>query len=65
MPLFQSPACNFAEMARFDLAVNVIAEKTGQERLYYIGYSQGTTFGKLHATDHCFRQTGVKCDLRY
>ncbi|XP_075011550.1 lipase member M-like [Calonectris borealis] len=38
-------AFSFDEMARFDLpaAINFILEKTGQEKLYYIGYSQGTT----------------------
>uniref|UniRef100_A0A8B9IRD9 AB hydrolase-1 domain-containing protein n=1 Tax=Amazona collaria TaxID=241587 RepID=A0A8B9IRD9_9PSIT len=38
-------AFSFDEMAKFDLpaAVNFIVEKTGQEKLYYIGYSQGTT----------------------
>ncbi|XP_074764463.1 lipase member M-like isoform X2 [Athene noctua] len=38
-------AFSFDEMAKFDLpaAINFIVEKTGQEKLYYIGYSQGTT----------------------
>ncbi|OWK58179.1 Lipase member M [Lonchura striata] len=38
-------AFSFDEMAKFDLpaAINFILEKTGQEKLYYIGYSQGTT----------------------
>ncbi|NXT81928.1 LIPM Lipase, partial [Zapornia atra] len=38
-------AFSFDEMARYDLpaAINFIVEKTGQEKLYYIGYSQGTT----------------------
>ncbi|KAM9281999.1 LOW QUALITY PROTEIN: lipase member M-like [Cariama cristata] len=38
-------AFNFDEMAKFDLptTINFIVEKTGQEKLYYIGYSQGTT----------------------
>ncbi|KAM6105094.1 lipase member M-like [Pterocles gutturalis] len=36
---------SFDEMAKFDLpaAMNFIVQKTGQEKLYYIGYSQGTT----------------------
>uniref|UniRef100_A0A8D2PIR0 AB hydrolase-1 domain-containing protein n=1 Tax=Zosterops lateralis melanops TaxID=1220523 RepID=A0A8D2PIR0_ZOSLA len=40
-------AFSFDEMAKFDLpaAINFILEKTGQEKLYYIGYSQGTTIG--------------------
>lgn len=67
MSLFQSPACSFDEMAKFDLpaAINFILEKTGQEKLYYIGYSQGTTIGKLHRREEFFQKTGVKCDLRY
>ncbi|XP_061856848.1 lipase member M isoform X3 [Colius striatus] len=38
-------AFSFDEMAKFDLpaAINFIVEKTRQEKLYYIGYSQGTT----------------------
>ncbi|NXU59449.1 LIPM Lipase, partial [Turnix velox] len=38
-------AFSFDEMAKFDLpaAINFIVKKTGQKRLYYIGYSQGTT----------------------
>ncbi|NXG59585.1 LIPM Lipase, partial [Hemiprocne comata] len=38
-------AFSFDEMAKFDLpaAINFILEKTGQEKLYCIGYSQGTT----------------------
>uniref|UniRef100_A0A672TTD6 Lipase member M-like n=1 Tax=Strigops habroptila TaxID=2489341 RepID=A0A672TTD6_STRHB len=38
-------AFSFDEMAKFDLpaAIDFIVEKTGQEKLYYIGYSQGTT----------------------
>uniref|UniRef100_A0A8B9C538 Lipase n=1 Tax=Anser brachyrhynchus TaxID=132585 RepID=A0A8B9C538_9AVES len=38
-------AFSFDEMAKFDLpaVINFIVKKTGQEKLYYIGYSQGTT----------------------
>ncbi|XP_054238618.1 lipase member M-like [Indicator indicator] len=38
-------AFSFDEMAKYDIpaAINFILEKTGQEKLYYIGYSQGTT----------------------
>uniref|UniRef100_A0A8C4TW91 Lipase n=1 Tax=Falco tinnunculus TaxID=100819 RepID=A0A8C4TW91_FALTI len=38
-------AFSFDEMAKFDLpaAINFIVEKTRQEKLYYIGYSQGAT----------------------
>ncbi|XP_044610642.1 lipase member M isoform X1 [Equus asinus] len=37
----------YDEMARFDLpaVVNFILQKTGQEKIYYVGYSQGTTMG--------------------
>ncbi|XP_011359914.1 lipase member M [Pteropus vampyrus] len=40
-------AFSFDEMARFDLpaVINFILQKTGQEKIYYIGYSQGTTMG--------------------
>jgi hypothetical protein len=36
-------------MAKYDLpaTINLIIEKTGQERLYYVGHSQGTTIGVL------------------
>ncbi|NXG51309.1 LIPM Lipase, partial [Psilopogon haemacephalus] len=38
-------AFSFDEMAKYDLpaVINFILEKTGQEKLYYVGYSQGTT----------------------
>ncbi|XP_058552267.1 lipase member K isoform X2 [Neofelis nebulosa] len=38
-------AFSLDEMANYDLpaTINFIAEKTGQERLYYVGHSQGTT----------------------
>ncbi|XP_006147759.1 lipase member M [Tupaia chinensis] len=38
---------NYDEMARFDLpaVINFILQKTGQEKIYYVGYSQGTTMG--------------------
>ncbi|KAJ8789282.1 hypothetical protein J1605_021809 [Eschrichtius robustus] len=40
-------AFSYDEMARFDLpaVINFILQKTGQEKIYYIGYSQGTTMG--------------------
>ncbi|XP_058154819.1 lipase member M [Dasypus novemcinctus] len=40
-------AFSYDEMARFDLpaVINFILQKTGQEKIYYIGYSQGTTTG--------------------
>lgn len=39
------------EMAKYDLpaTINFIIEKTGQERLYYVGHSQGTTTGVFGA----------------
>lgn len=39
------------EMAKYDLpaTINFIVEKTGQERLYYVGHSQGTTIGVFEA----------------
>ncbi|NXX86636.1 LIPM Lipase, partial [Urocolius indicus] len=38
---------SFHEMAMYDLPamINYILKKTGQEQLYYVGYSQGTTIG--------------------
>ncbi|KAM6306379.1 lipase member M-like [Aegotheles albertisi] len=38
---------SFHEMAVYDLpaTINYILQKTGQEQLYYVGYSQGTTTG--------------------
>ncbi|XP_010969552.2 lipase member M isoform X2 [Camelus bactrianus] len=40
-------AFSYDEMARFDLpaVINFILRKTGQEKIYYVGYSQGTTMG--------------------
>lgn len=39
--------CSFHEMAMYDLpaTINYILQKTGQEQLYYVAYSQGTTTG--------------------
>lgn len=38
---------SFDEMANYDLpaSINFILNKTGQEQLYYVGHSQGTTIG--------------------
>uniref|UniRef100_A0A8D2B2F8 Lipase n=1 Tax=Sciurus vulgaris TaxID=55149 RepID=A0A8D2B2F8_SCIVU len=38
-------AFSLDEMAKYDLpaTINLIIEKTGQEQLYYVGHSQGTT----------------------
>ncbi|XP_015984716.2 lipase member M isoform X2 [Rousettus aegyptiacus] len=40
-------AFSFDEMAKFDLpaVINFILQKTGQEKIFYVGYSQGTTMG--------------------
>ncbi|KAL8187097.1 UNVERIFIED_CONTAM: hypothetical protein K2H54_033035 [Gekko kuhli] len=40
-------AFSFDEMAKYDLpaSVNFILNKTGQEDIYYVGHSQGTTMG--------------------
>uniref|UniRef100_A0A8C4TUU3 Lipase n=1 Tax=Falco tinnunculus TaxID=100819 RepID=A0A8C4TUU3_FALTI len=40
-------AYSFHEMAMYDLpaTINYILKKTGQEQLYYVAYSQGTTTG--------------------
>ncbi|XP_004369971.1 lysosomal acid lipase/cholesteryl ester hydrolase isoform X1 [Trichechus manatus latirostris] len=40
-------AFSFDEMANYDLpaSINFILSKTGQEQLYYVGHSQGTTIG--------------------
>ncbi|KAJ8789280.1 hypothetical protein J1605_021807 [Eschrichtius robustus] len=45
-------AFSLDEMAKYDLpaTINFIIEKTGQERLYYVGHSQGTTTGVFGAT---------------
>lgn len=38
---------SFHEMAMYDLpaTINYILQRTGQEQLYYVAYSQGTTIG--------------------
>jgi hypothetical protein len=38
---------SFDEMAKYDLpaSINYILSKTGQEQIYYVGHSQGTTIG--------------------
>ncbi|XP_027795749.2 lysosomal acid lipase/cholesteryl ester hydrolase [Marmota flaviventris] len=40
-------AFSFDEMAKYDLpaSINFILNKTGQENVYYVGHSQGTTIG--------------------
>lgn len=39
--------CSFDEMANYDLPASIkfILNKTGQEQVYYVGHSQGTTVG--------------------
>lgn len=38
---------SYDEMANYDLpaSINFILNKTGQEQVYYVGHSQGTTIG--------------------
>ncbi|XP_054838600.1 putative lysosomal acid lipase/cholesteryl ester hydrolase [Eublepharis macularius] len=40
---------SFDEMAKYDLpaSINFILDKTGQEQIYYVGHSQGTTIAFL------------------
>lgn len=40
---------SFNEMAMYDIpaSVNFVLNKTGQEQLFYVGHSQGTTIGRL------------------
>lgn len=61
-------SCNFVfssysydEMARFDLpaVINFILQKTGQEKIYYIGYSQGTTMGRFKGIQVCILKRNV------
>lgn len=42
---------SYDEMAEYDLpaVVDFILKKTGQEQLYYVGHSQGTTIGMYAA----------------
>lgn len=46
---------SYDEMARFDLpaVINFILQKTGQEKIYYVGYSQGTTMGRFQGKQVC------------
>lgn len=39
--------CSFDEMAKYDIpaSVDFILKKTGQEQVFYVGHSQGTTMG--------------------
>lgn len=48
-------------MARFDLpaVINFILQKTGQEKIYYIGYSQGTTMGRFKGKQVCILRENV------
>lgn len=53
--------CSFDEMARFDLpaVINFILQKTGQEKIYYVGYSQGTTMGRFKGKQVCILRRNV------
>lgn len=58
------PLYSYDEMARFDLpaVINFILQKTGQEKIYYVGYSQGTTMGRFDGEQVCIvRDVGVWC----
>lgn len=48
-------------MARFDLpaVINFILQKTGQEKIYYVGYSQGTTMGRFKGKQVCILRRNV------
>lgn len=39
--------CSFDEMAKYDLpaSIDFIVKQTGQEEIFYVGHSQGTTIG--------------------
>ena len=54
--------CSYDEMARFDLpaVINFILQKTGQEKIYYVGYSQGTTMGRFQKKSGLYIQE--KCE---
>lgn len=53
--------CSYDEMARFDLpaVIHFILQKTGQEKIYYVGYSQGTTMGKFQKSQVCIFRRNV------
>lgn len=55
------PPCSYDEMARFDLpaVVDFILQKTGQENIYYAGYSQGTTMGRFQKNQVCILRRNV------
>lgn len=59
--------CSYDEMARFDLpaVINFILQKTGQEKIYYVGYSQGTTMGRFKVKQVCIlrRYVSIRCEL--
>lgn len=53
--------CSYDEMARFDLpaVIDFILQKTGQENIYYVGYSQGTTMGRFQKNQVCILRRNV------
>ncbi|RXM34664.1 Gastric triacylglycerol lipase, partial [Acipenser ruthenus] len=57
-------AFSFDEMAKKDLpaVINFITKSTGQEQIYYVGHSQGTT---IVYTTHCPAGTSVKNMLHW
>lgn len=58
---FVFSSCSYDEMARFDLpaVINFILQKTGQEKIYYVGYSQGTTMGRFKGKQVCILRGNV------
>lgn len=44
---------SYDEMAKKDLpaVINFITKTTGQEQIFYVGHSQGTTIGKILSSD--------------
>lgn len=62
------PPYSYDEMARFDLpaVINFILQRTGQEKVYYVGYSQGTTMGRFHGEQVCtIRDVGIWHSARW
>lgn len=47
--------CSFHEMAMYDLpaAIDFVLQKTGQQQLHYVGYSQGCTIGAFRGGAPC------------
>lgn len=52
----QLSLCSHDELALKDLpaVVDQILKETGQEQIFYVGHSQGTTIGKTHKHTHTY-----------